>query len=252
MLGFLLKDIGYLFKSIGKYLESIADDFKIDSLKSLANNLISLGDYLVERYGVPTPEPPERRKREEEILSINLSKLSEIFQRYDVEMKDDYSFMRLRESILIYGKRYVITQMKEVIEKSDGKSSSDIAKELINNYNELFKEENSQYNRYKKEIAAGKIDKNSPLIYPEILDPYPKKLGLIINNRADFEDAICRVLDHIYNIGIKEALGTFEVNIEFIEKYLKQNKEKSVEKEIKEISEKINNLLEEISAKTNA
>jgi len=232
----LSRKVGNLYISIGK------------SLVSYGYYFFKKGENLAKESGetVVTPETIEK-----ENLSIYLSRLIEIFKRYDVEMKDDYSFMRLRESILIYGKRYVITQMKEVIEKSDGKSSSDIAKELINKYNELFKEENSQYNRYKKEIAAGKIDKNSPLIYPEILYPYPKKLGLSINNRADFEDAICKVLDHIYNIGIKEALGTFEVNIEFIEKYLKQNKEKSVEKEIKEISEKINNLLEEISAKTN-
>jgi hypothetical protein len=236
----LSRKVGNLYISTGKRLVSYGYEF------------IKKGENLVKESEETVVTPETIETIEEENLSIYLSRLIEIFKRYGVEMKDDYSFMRLRESILIDGKRYVITQMKEVIEKLDGKSSSDIAKELINKYNELFKEENSQYNRYKKEIAAGKIDKNSPLIYPEILDPYHKKLGLSINNRADFEDAICRVLDHIYNIGIKEALGTFEVNIEFIEKYLKQNKEKSVEKEIKEISEKINNLLKEISAKTQA
>jgi hypothetical protein len=230
----LLLKLGYFSKSAGKSLERF-------------------GDYLIKIGGreVVSLEPPEP-KYEEENLSVNLSKLSEIFKRYGVEMIDHSSFTELRRLVRNDGKKYVINQIKEIIDRKDVSSINDIGRQLVEKFSNILREGNTQYSKFKEEIRAGKTDKNSPLIYPEMLDPYHKKLGLIINNRADFEDAICKVLDHIYNIGMKEVLGTFEVNIEFIEKYLKQNKEKSVEKEIKEISEKINNLLEEISAKTNA
>ncbi|MGC8927949.1 MAG: hypothetical protein ACP5QK_08500, partial [Myxococcota bacterium] len=92
--------------------------------------------------------------------------------------------------------------------------------------------------RQKIEITSDIIE-GSPKIYIYTVKNYLKDFHLEKRAKKNFRDVIPNLLDNLYNYGKEQILERISINIEFIEKCLKENNEQSIERNLKSIRKKI-------------
>lgn len=177
----------------------------------------------------------------EESPSIPISRLERLFERYKVN-----DFSKLREAIQNDGRKTALKKLTKALEEiSSSDSYVSSAENFIKRYRELEVEDDKKamtienlFNQKREGIS----DFEGKKIYPEAIMNYIREYELKVDSQQSFEKAMIFVLKKIYNLGKKDVLGKFNINIEYLNEYIKMRDSEGIKSEFDKIQEKLENI----------
>lgn len=172
---------------------------------------------------------------EEEIIPqefIYLSELKDLINRYNLKENDINSFLEIVNNIIKEGKKFAIGELAKIIDTDDSDELK--ASKLINKANELKK------GTFKMEISWGNIDKKSIKIFPEALEQWAIEFNIYDDIKSNPRSTMKKILEEkFFQYGIETLIKKIRVELEYLEKNLKEGNIDRVKDLISEIELRI-------------
>lgn len=163
---------------------------------------------------------------------IYISELKDLINRYNLQENDINSFFEIVNNIITEGKKFAISELAKIIESDDLDESK--ASKLINKANELKK------GTFKMEIRWSAIDKTSIKIFPETLDQWAIEFNIYDDIKSKPRSTMKKILEEkLFQYGIETLIKKIRVELEFLEKNLKEGNIDRVKDLISEIESNI-------------
>ena len=126
---------------------------------------------------------------------FHLSLLKSLTGKYGLDCTDELSFFKLSSCVLEDGGKFVLEEMKKIIEDTSIQDNEERATGLIEKYDELKKKE------LELKVKKGDECPNTPRIYISAIGMYLKEFQLEDDAKKNFKETIFRVMDRLYNKG---------------------------------------------------
>jgi len=164
---------------------------------------------------------------------IYLSQLNSLLMKFNLSSDRLENFSKLRENLQSEGRKRAIKYLMDIIKSGDGVKEK--GKKILEGCKAL-KEEQYEITLEPPE----KVKKEDiPKIYSSIIGKYIEELGLNVDTQKNFEEAIKKVLNHIYHLGIMEILDRFKVELRYLEEGVNTNNIEDIEREIENIKKEL-------------